>query len=346
VLSVTDLAIKENDLIVGTQGRSIYILDDLSVVQQANNEIVSKALHVFTPAPAYRMAGGGRGFGGGGVQRNAGINPPNGIVIPYYLKEAGDSTKLGVVVMDKNKKEIKSFSTTSKENKIETKDGLNQFVWNMNYPDAEKIPEGMIIWNGNVNGPKAIPGNYFAKFKMGKDSAEMPFTIKADPNYNATQAEYEEQFNFLITVRDKFSEVIKASQNIKDLRRQITEFKEKWTVDSTIKGVTAMMDSIGKKMTAVEEALHQTKAKSGQDVLNYPIRLDDKLSNIYGNAAAGNGALSKQSKEAYAVIGGQIDEQLNKLKSILDIDIVKLNQLIREKAVPLIGLKKESKEKE
>jgi hypothetical protein len=274
------------------------------------------------------------------------MNPPNGIVIPFYLKEAGDSAKLSVMLMDKNKKEIKTFSSTSKDNKIEIKDGLNQFVWNMNYPDAERIPEGMIIWNGNVNGPKAIPGNYFAKFKMGKDSAVVPFTIKADPNYNATQAEYEEQFNFQITVRDKFSEVIKASQNIKDLRRQMTEFKEKWTVDSTIKAVTSMMDSIGKKMTAVEEALHQTKAKSGQDVLNYPIRLDDKLSNIYSNASAGNGALSKQSKEAYAVIGGQIDEQLNKLKNILDTDIAKLNQMIREKALPLIGLKKEDKKKD
>jgi hypothetical protein len=80
--------------------------------------------------------------------------------------------------------------------------------------------------------------------------------------------------------------------------------------------------------------------------LNFPIRLDDKLSNIYGNAAAGNGVLSKQSKEAYAVIGGLIDEQLNKLKNILDTDIVQLNRLIREKALPVMGLKKEVKGKE
>ena len=96
----------------------------------------------------------------------------------------------------------------------------------------------------------------------------------------------------------------------------------------------------------MEEALYQTKAKSGQDVLNFPIRLDDKLSNIYDVAAAGNGALSRQSKESYAVTGGLIDEQLNKLKNIFDTDIVKLNQLIREKSLPVIGLKKEEKKKE
>ena len=342
VLSVTDLAIKENDLIVGTQGRSIYILDDLSVVQQYANEVTGKNLHVFTPHPAYRMQGGGGGFGG--TQRNVGMNPPNGIVIPYYVKEAGDSAKLSVVIMDKSKKEIKKFSTSSKENKIEIKDGLNQFVWNMNYPDAEKIPEGMIVWNGNVNGPKAIPGNYFAKFKMGKDSSEISFSIVADPNYSTSQNGYEEQFNFLITARDKFTEVIKALKNIKELRRQMNEYKEKWAADS-VKEVNTLMDSIGKKITVVEEALHQTKAKSGQDVLNYPIRLDDKLSGLYGNAEAGNGALSKQIKETFVVLGGQIDDQLNKLKMIMEVDIKMLNELIREKALPVVGLKNDEKDK-
>ncbi len=342
VLSVTDLAIKENDLIVGTQGRSIYILDDLSVVQQKENGLLSKALHVFTPYPAYRMQGS---RGSAGLQRNVGMNPPNGIVIPYYIRDLTDSAKFSVLVMDKDKKEIKMFSTESKENKLEIKPGLNQFVWNMNYADAEKIPESMIVWNGNVAGPKAIPGNYFARFKMGKDSAEIPFAIKADPNYNATQKEYEEQFDFLIIARDKFTETIKALKNIKDIREQMTALKEKWATDS-VKEVTAMMDSISKRMTAIEEALHQTKAKSGQDVLNYPIRLDDKLSNVYGNAETGNGTISKQVKETYAMIAGQIDEQLTRLKRIMETDLAALNQLIREKTLPVIGLKKEEKKKE
>ncbi len=342
VLSVTDLAIKGNDLIVGTQGRSIYILDDLGVVQQANSDIASKNLYVFSPAPAYRMRGFG-GFGGGaGTQRNAGANPPSGIAIPFYVKQFSDSDKLSVVVMDKNRKEIKTFSNTSKDNMIEVKEGLNQFVWNMNYPDAEKIPEGLILWNGNVNGPKASPGNYYARFKMGKDSAEVSFTILADPNYKATQAEYDEQFNFLVSARDKFSEVLKALQNIKSLRSQMNDYKDKWAGDS-VKNITAMMDSIDKKMTRVEEALHQTKAKSGQDVLNYPIRLDDKLSNIYHNGEAGNGTLSQQVKDSYQNISSQIDVQLTTLKNILATDVVQLNQAIRDKALPVVGLKKDKK---
>ena len=104
------------------------------------------------------------------------------------------------------------------------------------------------------------------------------------------------------------------------------------------------MDSISKKLTVVEEALHQTKAKSGQDVLNYPIKLDDKLSSIYNAAAAGQSGLSKQSKDAYAELVVLIDEQLNKLKAIMNGDVAKLNQMIHEKMVPVIGVKKDVKE--
>ncbi|MFM2362302.1 MAG: hypothetical protein RLZZ316_1204 [Bacteroidota bacterium] len=341
VVPITDLHIKNNDLIVGTQGRSIYILDDLSVVQQLNNTVANNSLYVFQPAPAYRMQGRGGFFGRGGqALRNAGINPPNGVAISYYLKEVTDSTKLTVTVLDKNHSVIKTFATDSKENKIDINSGLNQFVWNMNYPDAERIPEGMIIWNGNVNGPKAIPGTYYARFKTGKDSAETSFTIIADPNYKVNQQEYEEQLSFLLTARDKFSETLKTLKGIKDLRSQMSDYTGRLGKDCP-KEVKDQADAINKKITAVEEALHQTKAKSGQDVLNYPIRLNDKLSNVYDNAFSGNGAPSKQVKEVYADISAKIDAEINKFKAVINTDLPQLNQTIREKQLPVIGLKKD-----
>ena len=94
-------------------------------------------------------------------------------------------------------------------------------------------------------------------------------------------------------------------------------------------------------MTVIEEALHQTKAKSGQDVLNFPIRLDDKISGMYDFAASGNSAPAKQVKEAFAELSGQADVQLNKLKKIMEEDVAKFNQMIREKALPVIGVKKD-----
>jgi photosystem II stability/assembly factor-like uncharacterized protein len=337
VVPITDLAIKNNDLVVGTQGRSIYILDDLTIIQQKNDKLLDKNLHVFAINPSYRMQGGGR-FGGG-VVRNAGTNPPNGAVINYYVKNVNDSTKLSIDILDKNKKLIKTFSTNSKDNKIELNPGLNQFVWDMNHPEAERV-DGLILWNGFVGGPKAAPGEYYAKVKTGSDSTEQSFTILGDPNYKLTAAEYDEQVTFLLTARDKFSEVMKALKHIKEVRQQMTDLTSRLGKDMP-KEVKQQVDTINKQMTAVEEALHQTKAKSGQDVLNYPIRLDDKLSSVYDAAAAGQGTPSKQAKEAYAEISGQINVQLDKLKKIFSEDVAKLNQLIHEKTLPVIGLKRE-----
>jgi hypothetical protein len=340
VVPVVDLAIKDNDLIVGTQGRGIYILDDLTVVQNRSADVPKKSLYVFAANPAYRMPGGGGGRRGNATPpRNVGMNPPSGVVFNYYMKEADDSTKLSIQIMDNNKKLIKSFSTSSKENKIDVEKGINQFEWDMNYPEAERI-EGLILWNGFVGGPKAAPGNYFAKFKSGTDSTEVSFTILADPNYKASQADYEEQFNHLVTVRDKFSEIMKAIRNIRELRQQMNDLSARVGKEIPTE-VKQQMDTIGKQLTAVEEALHQTKAKSGQDVLNYPIRLDDKLSGVYDVASAGQSGVSKQSKEAYAELVLQIDVQLNKLKKIMTEDVGKLNQLIHEKSLPVIGVKKE-----
>ena len=340
MVPITDLAIKNNDLIVGTQGRSIYILDDLTVIQQRNPALLNKNLHVFDVNAAYRMPGGGRrGGGAGGTQPNVGMNPSNGAVINYFLKNATDSTKLSIEVMDKNKKSIKTFSTTSKDNKIEVNKGMNQFEWDMNYPVAERV-DGLILWNGPVSGPKAAPGNYFAKIKSGNDSTEVPFTILANPNYKTTQSEYEDQQTFLLTARDKFSDMMKAIKNIREVRQQMTDFSARVGKDLP-KEIKQQIDTINKQMTAVEEALHQTKAKSGQDVLNYPIKLDDKLSSVYGAAAAGQAAPSKQVREAYNELAAQINVQLDKLKKIMTDDVNKLNLMIHEKTLPVIGLKKE-----
>ena len=343
IVPITDLTIKNNDLVVGTQGRGIYILDDLSVVQQKNSEFLNHSLHVFEVNPAYRLVSTWGGFGGGATinLKNSAPNPPNGVVMNYYLKDITDSTKFSIEILDKNKKSIKTFSSTTKENKVDIFKGMNQFVWDMNYTEAEKL-DGLIIWNGFIPGPKAAPGNYFAKFKLEKDSSEVAFTIIPDPNYKITEAEYDEQFNFLISLRDKFSDLIRTLKNIQELRKQMSDFETRIGKDLP-KEIKQQIDTIGKQITSVEEALHQTKAKSSQDVLNFPVKLDDKLSGLYEAASAGYTAPAKQIKEAYSEIQTLIDNQIQKFKSVNESDVAKLNQMIHEKTLPLIGLKKETK---
>jgi photosystem II stability/assembly factor-like uncharacterized protein len=335
---ITDLTIKENDLIVATQGRSFWILDDLSVLQQMNREVFSKKLHLFDVYPAYRLQVSpfAQAFG---TPKNAGANPPAGVLINYHVSQLTDSTKASLTIFDARHEEIKMFTsdTTDAQWRFDVSNGLNQFAWNMRYPEAEKI-EGMILWNGVPGAVTAPPGDYYVRLKIGRDSAEVPFTIKADPNYKIVQQDYQAQFDFLWQVRRKFNEVQKAIKDIRTLRTQITSFVSLQGKDAP-KEIQTMADTITKRLTAIEETLYQTKARSGQDVLNYPIKINDKLAGVFNAAASGITAPSRQVRDVYTDLAAQADRELKKLESIKQKEIPALNEAIRQKAVPVIGVR-------
>ena len=331
---VTDMTIKENDLILATQGRAFWVLDDLSVLQQKSADILTKNLHVFAVNDAYRMEGERDA-----EVHNAGMNPNNGVVFNYYIKDATDSSNVIVKIFNKQHQLIKTFNKDGKEkeDKLVFTKGMNQFVWDMQYPPAEKI-EGLILWNGSVGGPKASPGKYSARFVYNKDSIDVPFNIKGDPNYAITEADYDKQVNFLLQVRDKFSAVQKGIKNIRSIRVQISDLSAKLDT-ATTNNIKLLADTISKQITVIEEALYQTKAKSGQDVLNYPIRLNDRIAAVYNVASSGYHAPTKQVTEAFEELDKLADVQLNKLKNIMTNDLPALNKLIHEKQVPVISIK-------
>jgi len=336
---ITDITIKENDLIVATQGRAFWIIDDLGIIQQHQAANYAKNIHVFDANPVVRSEGGGRRRGGfgGGMAANMGANPALGSVIHYYLKGVTDSSKFSVAVLDKKNKVIRTFSKNAKDpqDKIEFTEGVNQFEWDMNYPAAERL-DGLILWNGGVGTVKAAPGKYTARFVYQKDTVLVPFVIKPNPNYAATEADLDDQTAFLLSVRDKFSEIQKAIKDIRAVRTQVNEFTAKLDGQKELK---AFADTVVKKITGIEEVLYQTKAKSGQDVLNYPIRLNDKIAGLFNVVASGQTAPSKQAKEAFADLAAQSDVALNRLKAVMASDLKALNQMIHEKMVPVISIK-------
>jgi photosystem II stability/assembly factor-like uncharacterized protein len=337
VVPITDLTIKNNDLIVATQGRAFWVIDDLSLIQQAKSDIIAKSLHVFAVNPSYRITSAMSREYFMGAPKNAGANPAKGVVINYFVKNSTDSTKGSIAVMDKNHKLIKKFSTEGKENKLEIKTGINQFNWNLMYPEAEKA-DGMILWNGEPSGITAAPGNYFAKVKIGNDSAEVSFVVLADPNYTVSQEGYEAQFELLQKIQDKYNVVQKTVKDIRVIRTQINDFVGRQGKDMP-KEVKLMADSVVKKLTGLEEKLHQTKAKSGQDVLNYPIRLNDKLSGLFDVVNSGKMPPSKQALEVFTDLSLQADVVLKQYKDVLNTEVPLLNKMIREQALPVIGLK-------
>lgn len=348
IVPITDLTIKDNDLIVATQGRAFWALDDLSLLQQKPDEPVRQQLKVFEVNDTWRMEGGGGRFNRnrGRDLRNAGENPPNGVVFHYWLGNAMDSANVSVTLFDKQHTPIRTFSSKAKEPeaRLEFKPGMNNFVWDMYYSPLEKIP-GMLLWTGGAGNPKVAPGKYTARFRCEKDSADVSFTIKGDPNNKKmNEALYDEQIGFLLQIREKFNDVQKAIRRIRSTRTQLLELNGR--LDSTGKPIKSLSDSIIRKITAIEEALYQTKSKSAQDMLNFPIRLNDKISGVYGVASSGNTVPNRQVREVFADLSRRADIQLEKLKEIFRTDLPALNKSIYEKQVPVISEKEEAGAKE
>jgi hypothetical protein len=333
---VTDIITRDNDLIVATQGRAFWMIDDLTPVQQYDPAITKSGLFVYDISPAWRIRAA-RYRRNRESPVNAGENPPGGVLINFYSKAVNDSTKAFISIYDKDRKLIKKYSSDSKKDGLDLHAGMNQFAWDMLYPGSEKM-EGMILWNGTPGSILAPPGEYFAGIRVGVDSAMKSFSIKADPNYVCSQQDYEAQFAFLQKVQHKFNDVQETIAGIRSLRKQLNDFVDRQGKDCP-KEVKQMADSINRKMTGIEETLYQTKSKSGQDVLNYPIRLNDKLAGVFNTAASGNMAPSKQVQEVYAVLSAQCDEQISLFDKLQQNELAAFNQLVREKSLPVIRLK-------
>src|SRR5262249_44344697 len=293
-----------------------------------------------------RSLGGGGGGGGegeeGGPPRNAGQNPPSGAVLRFFVKDAPEkNTKAKLEIVDGAGKIVREFKNDadSPEEKLSVKAGMNRFVWNLRHADAEGFP-GLIMW-GSLMGPKAAPGAYKARLKVGAHEAATEFEVKPDPRSAATPSDFEEQLKFLVACRDKLTDVHKGVKTIRNVRDQLTELGKR-VKDSEI---TDAAKAIDKKLTAVEEAIHQTKAKSSQDVLNFPIRLNNKLASLSGSASAGDLRPTDQAEQVRKELTQAIDAELSKLSAVLKEDVPKFNELLSKKKVPgvFIEPKKETK---
>jgi hypothetical protein len=336
VTPITDLLIKDHNLIVGTQGRSIYVLDDLSFIE--NFQPAPTASQVFPIANTYRVPpqmGGRRGRGVSvSMPANVGMNPAKGVVIKYWKANGSesDSTRVMISILDDQKKVIKTINH-SEPGGPSTEAGLQSFVWNMYHKEAEKPETGLILWNGSTSPVLAAPGKYTAKVTIDNTVSEMPFTIVADPNYKVSDADLKAQEQFLLKVSGTFSDIMKNLKSIKELRAQIGMLQKK-TKDSAFQ---KQAKEVLASLTSIEEALHQTKAKSGQDVLNFPIRLDDKIAGVFESAAAGYTAPTQQVQGVYEVLKGQVDAEFNKLETLKKTGIKKLNDAVHQLAIPIIG---------
>ncbi len=329
---ITDLAIKNDNLIAATQGRSFWLIDDLTPLHQLDETVAASEFTLFKPMPSYRMAGTSSI---GRQPKSEGKNHPGGVMIHYFLKDTVKAI-VSLEILENNGKLIKKFSTLpdkkTKDEALKVKPGANLFIWDMRYPNAEGF-DGLIMWSASLTGPKALPGQYKAKLTVNGKIQERDFEILKDPRTSGTLNDIKEQFDFLIAVRDKLSETNLAIKKIRTTREQINRVTEPMKGKEDMKEVNDLAKIILDDMKKIEETLYQTKNKSGQDPLNYPIRLNNKLGALAGEAGSGDYKPTSQVKAVHQEITGKIDEQLQLLNKVFTDKIPKFNELIKQKQI-------------
>ncbi len=334
IVPVTDLAVKEDDLIVATQGRSFWVMDDLSLVHQWA-DTKDKDAHMFKTPPTYRM----RGRGSRRMSSTAGQNAPGGVPIRFFLEqEPRKGTPSTLEIQEADGTVVRTYSTKPEDGqmKLTIRAGVNEIRWTMGYKGAETFP-GMVLWGGGTGGPSAVPGMFKAVLKIGDAEHTTDIEIKKDPRSSSTVEDLQAQHDFIVVGRDKLSETHKAIKKIRDVRDQISSLSAKLKKQGDeYKELVKQGSDISKKLTAIEEALYQTKNQSGQDPLNFPIRLNNRLSGVISNASTGDYAPTRQAKLVRDEIMALIDVQLEKLAAVMDEEVAAYNEAVMSSKVPAI----------
>lgn len=364
IVPITDLAIqkREQELVVATQGRAFWILDDLPLLHQlidAGGLNSVNETRLFQPKDSYRMPGGG----GGPVSPTStlGRNPANGVVVYYSLKSK-PTTEVDLEFLDPSGKSIRKFTQKiAREGeggsagaqpqgpppdeggfgfgapaRVSTDVGLNRLVWDTRYAEAVRFP-GMILWAGETRGPKVPPGRYQVKLTVDGKSFTQNLEIKADPRLTTTPADYAKQSELGLKIRDKLTETNNAIIQIRDVRKQVDDLLKR--VGSQSKPISDAGTALNKKLTTIEEALYQTKNQSSQDPLNFPIRLNNKLAALGGVVGSAESAPTAQSYTVYDEVVGAIDAELAKLSQVMKTDVPAFNQLVRDQNIPAVVVK-------
>ena len=222
-----------------------------------------------------------------------------------------------------------------KEPRVPKEQGANRFVWRMRYAPAKPV-DGYVAAESALAGPVAAPGTYEVRLTVGDATYSETFTIDKDPRVAATQADLEEQLALRLKIRDKLSETHDAVNMIRNIRQQVEDWERRTQEREEHESITKLGKSLKEKLSTIENELIQSKAKSRQDTLNFPAKLNAKLAALSGAIASADAAPTRQQYELFEDLVARIDVQLKRLQEVMETDVMPFNKLIRELDVPAL----------
>ncbi len=339
VTPVHGIVVKNDDLVIGTHGRSFYVMDNINVLRQIARNTTDEAVVLFKPGDAMRS-----------VSR--------GVAIDYFLKQPAG--KVTIEILDADGKSIRSFtgepapatpapgeaapppgeeSFRPAPARVAVKQGLNRFVWDARYPDATGFP-GLIMWAGSVRGPAAPPGQYRVRLTaaglvdaaQGRQTQTQAFAIVRNPLISSTDADLREQFALARQISEKVSAANSTVVRIRALKAQIADRAKK----ANDPKLQAVGDALTERLTKVEGEIYQYRNRSSQDPLNFPIKLNNKLAALQGIVESGDYKPTDQSRAVFRELSGQLDLQFEELDSLIRKDLTTLNLMVVKKKLAAI----------
>jgi photosystem II stability/assembly factor-like uncharacterized protein len=321
---VMHMVVKDDDLVVATHGRGFWILDNISALRAITPEVSSAPVHLFEVVPAIRQLRGGSGWMG---SADAARNPPSGVMIEYYLAHSPDSEAI-LTVMEADGKIIKQFSSESDESPVPTTSkGTNRFFWDMRYPSTQMPPAA-----GTLNGflsvdysppspPVAPPGQYIVRLSVDGQAYEQPFEIRKDPRVKANDADLSAQFELMVNIRNRFSEVADAVIRIREVRAQVDRRRAELPEKSRVEAA-----GILEQLREIEGILTIWMGSQDHPMMWSPPGLTEKLSSLSGAVGAAD---AKPTQSMYAVF--------EDLSERFEVQRKRLNQLIEKEVGALMS---------
>lgn len=292
ITPIVDLEARDDDLVMSTQGRSLWVLEDLATLRELSATVTAAPAHLFTPPVAVR-AQRGAGFDD---PANAPDEPLNGAAISYWL---GHEAAAGVTleVHDAQRRVVRRYfsdsaaARTARTTRLPTTRGLHRIGWDLTYPGPTPV-EGVVLW-GYSGGVKAPPGEYEAVLVANGVTMRRSFRVLADPRLpHVTAADYAEQFRIASAVRDSMEIVNRTLRDLRDVRKQTEQLLVTARRTSVEAALQREADTVTTKVGRLELELTQTSSKSGQDPIRFAGRIDNQWAELYGSLTGTNGYIS------------------------------------------------------
>lgn len=279
---VTDLAVKDGDLVVATQGRAFWILDDLSPLRQWKDDVAAAKLHLFAPPAAVRFPGGGDLVK---PPKGAGQNAPAGALVSFWLKEAPKETDLVTLELLEGEKVLRRFTSEKRDEKAEGPEsvekrlelaaGLNRFAWDLRALAPTLVPKA-VLW-GSKRGPLVAPGSYAVRLTAFGETRTAPLEVVPNPNVTYGKEDLARQAAFLAELNTALSRTHETAAALRDARAQVSALAARAKKAGAPDSLAEAAKALDARLLAAEEKLVNPKLRSGQDVLNFVPALDHQV---------------------------------------------------------------------